>query len=135
MTKADRAGGPSTADQFEAGELSAPEFHHHDHVRVAFAMLGKYEFIEATAKYAAGIRRMALDVGLPEKYNATITFAFMSLIAERMAAAEFADADAFIVANPDLMRPDVLSRWYSDLRLHGSAARAGFVLPDQYIAV
>ena len=69
--------------QFERLEISAPDFHHIDHINVAYKMLEKYDFVDAPGRYASTIRTMAEQVGVPEKYNATITFAFMSLVAER----------------------------------------------------
>lgn len=36
--------------QFEGLEISAPDFHHADHVKVAYGMLGKYDFIDAAAR-------------------------------------------------------------------------------------
>ena len=118
-------------ERFEQLEIHAPDFHHEDHVRVAYAMLDRYEFVEACARYAATIRTMAENVGVPDKFNATITFAFMSLIAERKSQSEPDDVAQFLAANPDLLESDVLSSWYSRERLTSAAARRQFLLPDR----
>ena len=117
-------------EQFENLEISAPDFHHIDHVKVAYKMLEKYDFIEASARYAATIRAMAESVGVPEKYNLTITFAFMSLVAECMAYSNCTDVEAFLESNPDLLDRDILKRWYSSQRLNSAPARSHFLLPD-----
>ena len=116
-------------DSFETLELDAETFTHADHVSVAFTMLGKYDFVEACARYARTIEKMTEAVGVPEKYNVTVTFAFMSVIAERKAGFTQDDPGASIEANPDLLEADVLSKWYSKGRLTSPLARTQFLLP------
>ncbi|MEM8766946.1 MAG: hypothetical protein AAGE43_05860 [Pseudomonadota bacterium] len=122
------------ADRFEQLQISAPDFHHEDHVKVAFDMLDRYDFVDACSRYASTIRAMAQKVGVPEKFNATITFAFMSVIAERKAGMPGADLTSFLAANPDLLDKDVLTAWYSEGRLTSPTARRQFLLPDRVIA-
>ena len=120
-------------DRFERLEIKAPDFHHVDHIRVAYEMLDKYDFVDACARYAATIRAMAEDVGVPEKFNATITFAFMSLIGERKSLSHNGGVESFLEANPDLLDKDVLNTWYSAERLSSSTARRQFLLPDRIL--
>ncbi len=115
---------------FETGTLDPAGFKHTDHVAVAYEMLGAYEFLEACSKYAANIRALAEKAGAPMKFNATITLAFMSLIAERMAARDYETYEDFISENGDLRSKTVLERWYSPERLNCDTARAVFLLPD-----
>lgn len=114
---------------FEARTLDAARFHHAEHVRVAFDLLGKLDFIEAAAAYAAGIRAIATKAGAPQKFNLTITCAFLSLIAERMAVRPQGSFEAFVGANPDLMSRAALAGRYDDERLHSDLARRVFLLP------
>lgn len=115
---------------FEAHEIDNTAFRHADHVRVAFDLLAKYDFIDASAIYAKGIRTLAAKAGAPKKFNLTITYAFMSLIAERLANCPPPNFNAFVRSNPDLMSKDVLMRWYDSERLNTDAARTIFLLPD-----
>lgn len=117
-------------DAFVARRLDNRAFHHRDHVVVAYELLRRSDFVTATARYADTIRELAKAAGAPEKYNATITFAFMSLIAERMATTEHADADDFIAGNPDLLSGQPLNRWYAPERLRSDLARRVFLLPE-----
>ncbi|RVU39269.1 hypothetical protein EOI86_08510 [Hwanghaeella grinnelliae] len=117
---------------FEAQTLDPACFKHRDHIAAAFEMLRRYDFVEAASKYAVSLRAMAEKAGAPEKFNATITLAFLSLIAERME--EGADTDdfaAFEKANSDLESIDVIGRWYSKERMTCDAARKIFLLPDR----
>ena len=115
---------------FEAQEIDNTAFHHADHVRVAFDLLRKYDFIDAASIYAKGIRALATKAGAPRKFNLTITYAFISLIAERMDSNPSVTFDAFVVRNSDLMSKDVLMRWYDRDRLNADKARSIFLLPN-----
>ncbi len=118
------------ARAFEAGELAPEAFKHADHVAVAYEMLSAYEFLDACSRYAASIKVLAERAGAPEKYNATITLAFLSLIAERIALGRHAGCEEFMAQNGDLTSRDVLLQWYSPQRLTCDTARAVFLLPD-----
>jgi hypothetical protein len=109
---------------FLQGDVDAKAFHHVDHVRVAFEILGRHDFIEAAAAYSAGLRRIAGGA-----YHQTITVAFLSLISERREAGPCADFETFCRMNPDLLNKAVLERWYDPRTLSSPVARRTFVLP------
>jgi len=121
----------SLLGRFERHEIEPGSFRHSDHVQVAYDMLARYNFVDACARYASTIRAMAESVGVPEKYNTTITIAFMSLIAERRSQSDSNDLDSFLASNPDVLEKDVLKGWYSEERLGSSLAREQFLLPDK----
>lgn len=112
------------------GTLDPESFSHADHVGVAYEAIDRHEVFEAVAIVASGLRGVAERAEVPRKFNATITQAFMSLIAERMASGTYANAEAFIAANPDLQEKTVLSPWYSTDRLTSDLARQVPLLPD-----
>lgn len=116
--------------RFQRGQLDPGRLTHREHVRIAFEMLGRYEFLDAAARYTRGLRRVCARAGRPEKFHLTVTVAFLSLIAERRAEQPFGDFAAFAAANPDVLERSVLSRWYSPQRLDSAAARGTFLLPD-----
>lgn len=115
---------------FEAHAIDNTTFGHAEHVQVAYDLLRKYDFIDAAAIYAKGIRTLAAKAGAPGKFNLTITYAFMSLIAERLANSQSSTFEAFIAENPDLMAKTALSQWYPQERLNSALARRIFLLPD-----
>ncbi|MEO3431648.1 hypothetical protein [Inquilinus sp. CAU 1745] len=125
----DPAGYSDLTRAFEAHEIDNAAFRHAEHVTVAFGLLKRYDFIDAAAIYARGIRTLASKAGAPGKFNLTITYAFMSLIAERMAGSACDDAERFIQDNPDLMSKDILAKWYAPDRLHSDIARSTFLMP------
>lgn len=117
--------------RFEAHDVEAAKFDHEQHVRAAFEMLRRYGFLEASMRYVAAIQAIATEAGVPEKFNLTITLAFLALIAERASRAPDCDFDEFIARNPDLLSKAVLDRWYSPERLQSDLARRQFLLPGE----
>ena len=116
---------------FEAMTLDPESFGHYEHVVVAFELLGKYRYLDAVEKYAKSIEAIARAADAPEKFNLTITVAFLSLIAERRRLCPVGDFESFIEENNDLLDSSVLLRWYSTERLLSAEARQQFLLPDQ----
>ncbi len=119
-----------TLAALEAGRMDAAQFSHRDHVLSAWELLRQEEFFAAAHRYAAAIRRLAEAAGAPGKYSATITFAFLSLIAERMDASAD-DAETFLADNPDLLAPGVLAPLYSADRLASALGRRVALMPDR----
>jgi hypothetical protein len=117
--------------QFEALEVDPAEFGHREHLQVAFEMLHKYGYLDASSRYANAINTMATNAGAADKFNVTITFAYLSLIAERMHADPQLDFEAFLANNPDLMSGSALDRWYSSEELASDFARTHFLLPGK----
>ncbi|MEM7686457.1 MAG: hypothetical protein AAF293_16635 [Pseudomonadota bacterium] len=118
------------ASAFEQGTLDAAGFSHRDHIAVAIGLLQRYAFKKAAHLYASRIDAMARAAGAPDKFNTTITLAFLSLIAERMQTTPHEDFDTFLDRNTDLLDRSVLSRWYGTERLTSDLAKRVFLLPD-----
>ncbi len=114
-----------------AGTLDPKHFSHADHVGVAYEALSRHDYIEAVSIVSGGIRALAEKAGDKTKFNATITLAFTSLIAERMQTTSHVDAGDFLRQNPDLTGPAALSSWYSRERLASPMARSIGLLPDR----
>ena len=117
--------------RFERLEFEPGTFRHADHVQTGYDMSGRYDFVDACARFASTIRAMAESAGVPEKYNATITIAFLSLIAERRSQSDSRDLGSFLASNPDLLEKDLLKSWYSEERLNSPLAREQFLLPNK----
>jgi hypothetical protein len=115
--------------EFEAGLRDENAFPHSDHVRLAYEMLARYEFDEALARFAAGLRRMTTRLGKPGRYHATITTAFFALVAEHRARSGASSWEELASHSPELLDPRCLRRWYPAELLGSDVARATFVLP------
>jgi hypothetical protein len=119
---------------FENCSLPPAEFHHADHVHVAFLYLCRFSPIEATRRFSEGLKNFAIHNGKPDRYHETITWAFLFLIRERLARSARPEQtwEEFAVENADLLdwKTNVLRKYYSEATLASDLARSVFLLPD-----
>ena len=120
---------------FEDCSLRNGDFHHADHVRMAFLYLSRFPAIEALQRFADSLQRFAAFHGKPERYHETITWAFVFLIRERMSrhAGSVRDWEQFADQNADLLnwKDNILRRYYRKETLASDLARKTFVFPDR----
>src|SRR5215475_254972 len=93
---------------FEAGEIPGADFHHRDHIRLAWIYLQRHGS-SAGAHIAASIRNYAAHLGVSDKYHETITQAWMHLVAAAEPATTF---DGFVERNPGLLDKNLLKSYY-----------------------
>lgn len=118
-------------EEFESCRLPASQFHHADHIRLAWIYLGRMNEEEARARIEQAIRRFAAHHGVSEKYHHTMTLAWMRLVAAaRRATPEARAFHAFAERNPELFEVKTLSRYYSAEQMGSRDARLAWVEPD-----
>ena len=124
---------PGLLEQFVDTTLPAGEFHHEQHVQVAWEFVRRYGMPVALAEFTEAIKRFADAKGATGLYHETITWAFLLLIAERQARINATTWVQFAAANPDLLcwKPSILERYYSSELLKSDLARQVFVFPDK----
>ena len=120
---------------FESDQVA--EFHHADHVRLAFAYLTLHTPLEALEKFATALKRFAAARGKAGLYHETITHAYFFLIRERMARNGATEWEEFARQNEDLLqwKPGILGRYYQESTLQSDLARAVFIFPDKVAEV
>ncbi|SDS71316.1 hypothetical protein [Pseudomonas oryzae] len=124
-------------DQFLAAFLdsSMPPagFDHLGHMRAAWLLLQRRPFEDAVAETCNAIARLATRLGVPEKYNRTLSEALVRLMAHGGASNRALSWPDFLAANADLVGDArrVLVRHYSDETLYSEAARECFTAPDR----
>jgi len=120
--------------RFECDDVPETQFHHADHVRLAFAYLAEYPIAEALQKFSAALQKFATARGKTQLYNETITWAYLFLIRERMARQENLDWNEFASRNSDLLiwKNGILTRYYRESTLKSDLARSVFILPDKW---
>ncbi len=119
-------------ENFEQGKVE--EFHHSDHVRMAFEYLCRYPALEALGRFSEALRRFAAAQGKPHLYHETITWAYVLIIRQRMAqSANPQDWNEFARHNPDLFvwKKGILSHYYAEEVLNSDLARKVFIFPDK----
>lgn len=118
---------------FETCAIANTEFHHADHVRVAWIYLRKFPLLAAIEHFTQSLRRFAAHHGATTLYHETITLAYLLLIHERMNGE--GSFDDFRAKNPDLFtwKPSILDRYYTASTLASDRARSVFLLPDAHL--
>ncbi len=118
---------------FEDCSLSPAELRHRDHIFVAWSYLQGASLGAAEDRFCRNLRRFAEAHGKTMLLHETITWAYVTLIHERLQCgpATFAAFAAFAVANPDLFdhAAGALARIYDPETLASEHARRVFVLP------
>jgi hypothetical protein len=124
-------------DQFLAAFLdsSMPPsgFDHLGHLRAAWLLLQRRSLDTAVEETCDAIARLAAHLGVPGKYNRTLSEALVRLMAHGGGADRSLSWSAFLAANPEL-RTDaigVLAQHYSEELLTSRTARERFVPPDR----
>lgn len=119
-------------EQFEALRLSATEFSHLGHLRIAWLYLRQYPQALAIEKTCSGIKTYAESLGAKDKFHLTITDALVRIMAIRMKEQAGEGWQAFADENPDLMSDAlaVLAQYYSQAQLWSEPAQTCLVAPD-----
>ena len=114
----------------EGGTLSQDAFPHRAHVQAAWYYLRRAPFGEAGDRFCGALRRFAGSFGRPQRFHATMSWAYLALIQERSIATPADTFEQFAAANPDLLdHATTLSRVYDAETLGSDLARRVFVLP------
>jgi hypothetical protein len=122
-------------NQFEDCSWPFDEWHHRQHVKIAYLYLRKYSLDQAIARMREHIKRFNAAHRVPEAvdrgYHETLTQAWMRLVhftlCEYGAAAH---ADEFFDQHPQLWQMKVLRFFYSSDRLLSAQAKKEYLPPD-----
>ena len=108
-------------------------FRHKEHVKLAWLYLRKYPLIETVVKVSEALRMFATVNGAENRYNETLTWAYIFLINERMARMRDGHTwEEFFEANPELFNWDenILKTYYREETLNSELAKRVFIFPD-----
>jgi hypothetical protein len=108
----------------------ADRFGHRQHIHLTWLAVCRYGTATAVGLVSEGIQATARYHGVPQKYNATVSRAWVELVGHHAAAVEAHDFDGFADRHPALLDKRLLTRFYRPATLASPAARAGWVEPD-----
>ena len=120
-----------TIERFESGHVDPGRFDHEAHVYVAWLYVTTFDPAAAILRFDNALRRLTAELGVPEKYHATITWLFLLLVAEK--SREDERWERFKARNEDLFGDSktILRRYYSESLLSSQRAKSRFLLPDR----
>lgn len=105
-------------------------FGHRQHVQLTWLAVRRYGTPATIDLVGDGLRRLTHHAGVPQKYNATVSRAWVELIGHHTVEDRELDFDEFIDHNGALLDKRLLTRFYRSRTLAGAEARAGWVEPD-----
>ena len=121
--------------QFEGCSLPAEQWHHAEHIRIAYLYLRRHPFPEAMDQMRAGLKALNTAQQVPESldrgYHETLTRAWLQLV--RVILEEYGPAEdslAFLEAHPELSQRKTLRLFYSRDRILSWEAKREFLTPD-----
>jgi hypothetical protein len=120
---------------FEAGHLPLTDWHHQQHIKVAYLYLCRYPFDVAMTRIRDRIRAHNAVHHLPDLptsgYHETMTQAWLRLVHVTLCEYGPAEsADSFYELNPQLSQKKVLRLFYSREVFMSPRAKFEFVEPD-----
>ncbi len=110
--------------------VTADRFGHRQHVQLTWLAVRRFGPVAAIGLVSDGIQRTARYAGAPQKYNATVSRAWVELVGHHVAESATASFEVFARQHPALLDKRLLLRFYRPSTLAGAAARTGWVEPD-----
>ncbi|MFE0512944.1 hypothetical protein [Streptomyces sp. NPDC058964] len=109
---------------------TAERFGHRQHIHLTWLAVRRHGTDAAVVLVSDGIRRTARYAGAPQKYNATVSRAWVELVGHHAGRTDTADFGAFAEQHPALLDKRLLNRFYRPSTLASAPARTGWVEPD-----
>jgi hypothetical protein len=121
--------------QFETAAWPLEQWHHQQHIKVAYLYLRRYSLEKASVRIREGIKAYnaahKVPEGLSSGYHETTTQAWLRLV--YFTICEYGpteNADSFYEQSPQLQQKKVLRFFYTKERFMSPLAKAEFVEPD-----
>lgn len=109
---------------------TATRFGHREHVHLTWLAVQRYGPTATIELVSQGIQRTARYAGAPQKYNATVSRAWVELVGHHVVEDAAAAFETMLERNPPLLDKRLLMRFYRPATLAGTDARSGWVSPD-----
>jgi hypothetical protein len=118
------------ADLLGEAMAGADRFGHRQHVHLTWLAVRRYGNDAAVRIISEGIQRTTRYAGVPQKYNATVSRAWVELVGHHAGQTDTGDFDTFAAQHPALLDKKLLTRFYRSSTLASDPARTGWVQPD-----
>ena len=121
---------PSFEELMAEVMASAGRFGHREHVHLTWLAVRQCGVPAAIGLVSDGIQRTARYAGVPQKYHATVSRAWMELVGHHALESGESDFTAFAGRHPALLDKRLLTRFYRPATLAAPPAKNGWVEPD-----
>jgi len=115
---------------FEAGKIANQDFHHRDHLRLAWIQIRRLGLEQASDAVTGGIRRFAAHHGHANRYHETMTRFWVRVVGMGINRHTTLAFDDLLAAEPHLLDKNLPYRHWSRERMGSDEARRHWVEPD-----
>jgi hypothetical protein len=123
-------GEPLFSELMEEVMASAERFGHRQHVHLTWLAVRRCGTAAAIGLISDGIQGAARYAGAPQKYNATVSRAWVELVGHHASRSGTADFGTFTDQHPALLDKKLLGRFYRSSTLASTTAKTTWVEPD-----
>ncbi len=115
---------------FTAGEIANQDFHHRDHLRLAWIQIRRLGLPHALEAVTAAIRQFAAGHGHGDRYHETMTRFWLLVVAMGISRHPTLAFDELLAAEPHLLDKNLPYRHWSRERMGSEDARQRWLEPD-----
>ena len=115
---------------FTAGEIANQDFHHRDHLRLAWIQIRRLGLRRALEAVTAAIRQFAAGHGHGDRYHETMTRFWLLVVDLGISGHPTLAFDELLAAEPHLLDKNLPYRHWSRERMGSEDARQRWVEPD-----
>jgi hypothetical protein len=115
---------------FEAGKIANQDFHHRDHLRLAWIQIRRLGLEQASDAVTGGIRRFAAHHGHADRYHETMTRFWVRAVGLGISRRPTLPYEDLLAAEPHLLDKNLPYRHWSRERMGSDEARQQWVEPD-----
>jgi hypothetical protein len=115
---------------FHAGRIANQNFHHRDHLRLAWVQIRRLGLVRATDAVTHGIRRFATEHGSGDRYHDTMTRFWLRVVGLGIRLHPDLTFDELMAAEPHLLDKGLPFRHWTRASMGSDSARHQWVEPD-----
>ena len=115
---------------FEAGQIANQNFHHRDHLRLAWIQVRRLGLERALESVAMAIRQFAAHHGYADRYHDTMTRFWVRVVGMGINRHPTLPFDDLLAAEPHLLDKNLPFLHWSRERMRSDEARRRWVEPD-----
>jgi len=115
---------------FEAGKIANQDFHHRDHLRLAWIQIRRLGPDRAADTVAGAIRQFAAHHGHAGRYHETMTRFWVRVVGMGITSHPTVSFDDLLAAEPHLLDKNLPFRHWSRERMGSDEARRQWIEPD-----
>jgi hypothetical protein len=115
---------------FEARKIANQDFHHRDHLRLAWIQIRRLGLDRAAQAVAGAIRNFAAHHGHADRYHETMTLFWVRVVGMGITRHPTLSFDDLLAAEPHLLDKNLPYRHWSRDRMGSDEARRQWIEPD-----